>query len=1027
MESPYPPRLTLSQARTGVVGASTTSNPSPALAGQAASVPSTSASTASAEPRQQQRKRSLVAERAFECGSSAGAADDVRGEGAEGEAVRSRGLSARRGARGDVARRLAPRTRSDERRAWMAPTRGASEGGDAEMAAEGPSDTAVRPQDKRRRIEQEGDDVDQLAYQTASGPAKHVQPPRPSPLVLAPYGDSQAATSTSPSASLPYLGDLPTACAHNVAPEPSASQPPPPSPRLPPPSAVNEQLLFPDRSTYSSQTDSIVRPGCRRRASSLPASSNRVSPSHVSSALFTLQRATAGRTVSKRRQRPTVSTGLNRDRTRNSPVPCVVDPHAQAPVAFLTGDDLLAFHAAHIRATEGEEAKGELTFAGTIPPVTRATLRELDLEEIVRNPQLRHDVVFDPNLMFRPNYDGERGDRKRMMAEQYWTAVAREIDVGCRCTAFRNNTLVPCICGAVTSDTSFAPPLANRLTSRIQPLIAELRDILVSLLPVPSAPNSPDLASSPPFAHASTPSSADLFGPSAPFSFSTLAASREQLLEVLEPARLTQQLARGCVNIPALARFLGATIKQHCAPMRDEMVDAMVRACEGEGLAEGLRMCFEILELLKLDIANHQLRSLRPYLVRTALDFERRVYQDFTRRRRGVGSWDRIREWLHSSADGVVANSAEPRAVGKDNQVDVAITQGLLDIVLPDAAIPLSASGASLPETLQLDSYRLQAFHADATDLTVVYLFTLLFGQLAYPARPSPADLDTLRKELWCIMASSTKSPSSLAGPAASISGIPQGPPGQGLAKLENEAWRAGMQDVLLQVARRVSECRTRTASKPAKTAAPLPDADTLALVAAYFDTNVRASSKLFQLLQNRLRETLRAVVHEELVKEQAHGQMGFTRWWAPEAAPASMTTGGVRRYIPLHEISTARPSSDAVRPEAGMMASPAPRRGIKRLHIASNDADEAATVSQDESADKRQRTGRSSSISSRTAPSAAQPSAVDAALLRNGLTALSSEVRLLGMRIARVAAFNIAVYRPLYAGWLALPCPSAV
>lgn len=61
-----------------------------------------------------------------------------------------------------------------------------------------------------------------------------------------------------------------------------------------------------------------------------------------------------------------------------------------------------------------------------------------------------------------------------------------------------------------------------------------------------------------------------------------------------------QQLERGCADIPSLARFLGATVKQHCAPMRDDLVDAMVEACEGRGLAKGLEMCFEILELMKL-------------------------------------------------------------------------------------------------------------------------------------------------------------------------------------------------------------------------------------------------------------------------------------------------------------------------------------------------------------------------------------------------------------------------------------------
>ena len=53
------------------------------------------------------------------------------------------------------------------------------------------------------------------------------------------------------------------------------------------------------------------------------------------------------------------------------------------------------------------------------PPITRHTLRELDLHEILKNPQLRHDVVYDSNVQFRPNFDGERGRRKRELATKY--------------------------------------------------------------------------------------------------------------------------------------------------------------------------------------------------------------------------------------------------------------------------------------------------------------------------------------------------------------------------------------------------------------------------------------------------------------------------------------------------------------------------------------------------------------------------------------------------------------------------------
>jgi hypothetical protein len=42
------------------------------------------------------------------------------------------------------------------------------------------------------------------------------------------------------------------------------------------------------------------------------------------------------------------------------------------------------------------------------PPISNATLRELDLYEILDQEQLRHDLVLNNSLLFRPNNDGER-------------------------------------------------------------------------------------------------------------------------------------------------------------------------------------------------------------------------------------------------------------------------------------------------------------------------------------------------------------------------------------------------------------------------------------------------------------------------------------------------------------------------------------------------------------------------------------------------------------------------------------------
>ena len=49
-----------------------------------------------------------------------------------------------------------------------------------------------------------------------------------------------------------------------------------------------------------------------------------------------------------------------------------------------------------------------LVSTSVLPPITRASLKELDLAEILQNPALRHDVFHDEGLVFRANYDGER-------------------------------------------------------------------------------------------------------------------------------------------------------------------------------------------------------------------------------------------------------------------------------------------------------------------------------------------------------------------------------------------------------------------------------------------------------------------------------------------------------------------------------------------------------------------------------------------------------------------------------------------
>ncbi|KAI9497436.1 hypothetical protein BDB00DRAFT_784771 [Zychaea mexicana] len=59
------------------------------------------------------------------------------------------------------------------------------------------------------------------------------------------------------------------------------------------------------------------------------------------------------------------------------------------------------------------------------PPITAETLQELCMDQITSNIQLRHDLLFDRNLRFRPNFDGPSGKAKQRKAERYWARLDR--------------------------------------------------------------------------------------------------------------------------------------------------------------------------------------------------------------------------------------------------------------------------------------------------------------------------------------------------------------------------------------------------------------------------------------------------------------------------------------------------------------------------------------------------------------------------------------------------------------------------
>lgn len=420
-----------------------------------------------------------------------------------------------------------------------------------------------------------------------------------------------------------------------------------------------------------------------------------------------------------------------------------------------------------------------------LPPVNTTSLREIDLQEVFKNPQLRHDIVFDPLLQFRPNLDGERGKRKRASTEHYWDLITAELqDL------------------AISAENSSYYVLNAQ--SKLPYLFISMRDILDSLLPV---------------------------------------KDRAYVDSVLDPDLLLRQLRHCALDFVALANWLSSVFKAHCAPMRDSWVDQMVARIESgvdsrspQRIVEGLRMTFAILEAMKLDVANHQIRTLRPVLVDTAIEFEQGYYHQIM---------DKGKFNMHDSLLWYTKNLAKykdhmavqkPSVVQKPSDVYSSAFCYALCRLLSCASDDLVSE---FPSSFGFDFTRLADFRAELRQIVCMHLCVSLFQillrrrfatfsnrQTLFASSFSPLAIHKLKSDLMAIIAD------------------PYG----------NTKWTKNTSTLALELASRV-----QIATSPASTRRinVVPDADLVDMATGWLTTNLQPKSEVYKVVEKKVIQSL--------------------------------------------------------------------------------------------------------------------------------------------------------------------------
>ncbi|PLN75488.1 putative camp-mediated signaling protein Sok1 [Aspergillus taichungensis] len=354
-----------------------------------------------------------------------------------------------------------------------------------------------------------------------------------------------------------------------------------------------------------------------------------------------------------------------------------------------------------------------LLTAKRLPPVTKGTLSELDLPCIMSNINLRMDANFDRDLHFKPDLDGEKGRRKRREAAEYWESMATEIAIYA-CHASQG----------VGGDAASDADLQSSFEPRLPAMFETLQDVLKTLVPERDHPS---------------------------------------VMQNLDVALLMQQIQKGVLDMVGVAQWLAALLKTHCAPMRDEWADRMVehisvgsQSQDSMEIVRGLQTLFAILEAMKLDVANHQIRAFRVLLIEDTILFLQEYFRGKIERDNFRVEASRL--WYEDLQDRDLQRRHHPAPADGFRPISL-LFHGLSDLLLQ------FHSPEGFPETFVFDSDRLWQLRAclqNLISLDICWLIFEFFTQQTPQKRYLPAAATTyasFRSRIGTLMEESDDSP----------------------------------------------------------------------------------------------------------------------------------------------------------------------------------------------------------------------------------------------------------------------------
>ncbi|XP_072277985.1 T-complex protein 11-like protein 1 [Pyxicephalus adspersus] len=197
---------------------------------------------------------------------------------------------------------------------------------------------------------------------------------------------------------------------------------------------------------------------------------------------------------------------------------------------------------------------------------------------------------------------------------------------------------------------------------------------------------------------------------------------RNQISEVLDLELIKQEAENRALDIPKLAEFTIGMMGTLCAPARDEEVRKLRDIKEPVPL---FRAIFAVLDLMKLDMANFAISSIRPHLMQQSVEFERKKFQDFFDKQPNSLEW--VTSWLQETASELYTKDSAGASSGSPCPLSV-LNHAYLKLLTWDH------EQRPFPETVVMDQIRFQEMKLELLQLTLLGTLLLITHNCAGPA-----------------------------------------------------------------------------------------------------------------------------------------------------------------------------------------------------------------------------------------------------------------------------------------------------